>query len=86
MTNYETRFADLERRVAALEQNRNGHAPAAPPAFRHGDRVRFGRPNGEQRYGTIAKINARSFKVKDEVTGILWRVDKTLCHKAEEVA
>lgn len=61
MTDHETRIAELERRVAALEQGRNGQTPPAPPEFRHGDRVRFGRPNGEQRYGTIAKINARSF-------------------------
>jgi len=59
--------------------------------FYKGQKVIFGRPNGEQTHGTVIKVNAKSVKVrqdesrgtyKDHEVGATWRVAKSLCRPA----
>lgn len=60
--------------------------------MRIGDRVLFGRPNGEQSLGEVIKINSASVKVRllenrgggrGSTTGSIWNVHKTLCRPVE---
>lgn len=55
-----------------------------------GDKVMFGRPNGEQTQGTVVKVNPKKLKVRqDEVrgstrmrpAGTIWTVPPSLCRK-----
>lgn len=54
-------------------------------AFKVGDRVRFGRQNGEKTLGIIMKVNGRTVKVRQEEArgqhpvGLIWNVAPTLC-------
>jgi len=59
--------------------------------FKVGDKVVFGRPNGEQTLGTIVKVNRAKLKVRqDEVRGAqrlrpegtVWGVPPSLCRLA----
>jgi len=56
--------------------------------FSVGDRVYFGRPNGEQTLGEVVKVNLKSLKVKQvevrgtfrtRAVGTLWKVPPSLC-------
>ena len=46
------------------------------------DVVKFGRPNGKTRVGTVTKINASTYGVVDGLGG-KWRVSKSLVSLAE---
>lgn len=55
--------------------------------FKIGDKVLFGRPNGEKTLGQIEKVNAKSYKIvtleergtrSQYSTGGRWRVPKSL--------
>jgi hypothetical protein len=57
-----------------------------------GDKVLFGRPNGEKTLGKIVKVNHKTFMVeqledrgtmKHHATGKKWRVSRPLCEPAE---
>jgi len=61
--------------------------------FKVGDRVFFGRKNGEKTEGTIIKVNRKTYKVqaaemrgtyRDRSAGTAWSVDKRICTKASE--
>lgn len=59
-------------------------------SFKRGDKVRFGRPNGEQTEGIIEKVNGKSLKVKTlegrgsrAMAGQVWRVHPSLCTLVE---
>lgn len=56
--------------------------------FKIGDRVYFGRPNGEQTLGEVVKVNLKNLKVKQvevrgtfrtRAIGTLWKVPPSLC-------
>ena len=58
--------------------------------FNVGDKVSFGRPNGEKTVGTIVKVNAKSLTIKQEgergvgrvrTEGTMWRVHPSLVTK-----
>jgi len=60
--------------------------------FKRGDKVIFGRRNGEQTLGEVVKVNPRSLKIrqlegrgtlKDHSVGTLWNVAKPLARLAE---
>lgn len=60
--------------------------------FRVGDRVRFGRPTGEQTLGTVLKVNRASLKVQTDegrgngrgsAVGATWKVAVSLCRLAD---
>lgn len=44
-----------------------------------GDKVRFGRPNGQQRTGVIVKINSKTYKIQTS-EGKDWRVSHCLVY------
>ena len=59
--------------------------------FKVGDKVMFGRPNGEQTLGRIEKVNQKTYKIKtlesrgtrsQYVVGSRWRVTKSLVSAA----
>jgi hypothetical protein len=59
--------------------------------FKVGDKVFFGRKNGEQTWGTIVKINPKKLKVRQDASrgtmrdypvGTIWTVPSTLVHLA----
>ena len=59
--------------------------------MRIGDRVLFGRPNGEQSLGEVIKGNLKCVKVRllesrgdgrGSVSGSVWSVDKSFCRHA----
>lgn len=63
--------------------------------MRIGDRVLFGRPNGEQSLGEVMKINSKSVKVRllenrgdgrGSTPGSVWNVAKGLCRPVESGA
>jgi hypothetical protein len=63
--------------------------------MRIGDRVMFGRPNGEQSLGEVVKINSKNVKVKllenrgagrGSAPGSIWNVGKTLCRPVDASA
>lgn len=56
--------------------------------YKKGDKVRFGRPGGEQTEGIVEKVNAKSLKIKSLESrgragrvsaGQVWRVHPSLC-------
>lgn len=56
--------------------------------YKKGDKVRFGRPGGEQTEGIVEKVNAKSLKIKSLESrgrngrvsaGQMWRVHPSLC-------
>ena len=47
-----------------------------------GDRVRFGRPNGQQHYGIVNRINVKSIAITEEGTDLGFRVSPGLVHPA----
>lgn len=58
--------------------------------FNVGDKVSFGRPNGEKTVGTVTKVNAKSLTIKQEgergvgrvrTEGTMWRVHPSLVTK-----
>jgi len=58
--------------------------------FKVGDKVRFGRKNGEKTAGTVLKINAKALKIRqDEARGVhkvgtTWRVQPCLVYPMAE--
>ncbi len=59
--------------------------------FKVGDKVMFGRPNGEQTLGRIEKVNQKTYKIKtlesrgtrsQYAAGRRWRVPKSLVSAA----
>jgi hypothetical protein len=63
--------------------------------FRVGDRVYFGRPNGEQTLGEVVKVNAASVKVRQleergavrsRPAGTIWKVAPSLVRLADPSA
>jgi hypothetical protein len=61
--------------------------------LRVGNKVYFGRPNGEQTLGEVVKVNRKSVKVKTledrgrtgrSQAGVVWRVPPSLCRLAED--
>lgn len=59
--------------------------------YRVGDKVYFGRPNGEQTLGEVVKVNRKSLKIKSiedrgwnrgKPAGTIWRVHPSLCRPA----
>lgn len=46
-----------------------------------GDKVVFGRPNGQKRMGVVSKVNAKTYGI-DAEDGQNWRVSKNLVRKA----
>lgn len=60
--------------------------------FHVGDKVLFGRGNGEQTQGTVVKVNRKKLKVRQDESrgtmrsyriGTLWTVPPSLCRKVE---
>lgn len=60
--------------------------------FKVGDKVLFGRTNGEQTLGEVVKVNWKSLKVKTLESrgtkrnyrkGLVWRVPPSLCRPAD---
>lgn len=58
--------------------------------YKVGDKVVFGRPNGEQTEGTVVKVNRAKLKVRQDETrgtarirpaGTIWTVPPSLCRK-----
>lgn len=56
--------------------------------FKVGDKVLFGRPNGEQTQGTVVKVNRKKLKVRQDEdrgtkrgynVGTVWTVPPSLC-------
>jgi hypothetical protein len=61
--------------------------------FQVGDKVLFGRRNGEQTVGTVTKVNAKTLKVRQDESrgsmrshpiGSIWTVPRSLCRKADD--
>lgn len=59
-------------------------------SFRVGQRVLFGRPNGEKTLGEVIKVNGKSLKVRTlegrgsrDLVGQVWRVAASLCQPAD---
>jgi hypothetical protein len=61
--------------------------------FKKGDKVYFGRKNGEKTLGEVTKVNRKTYKVKtlesrgtkrSYEVGSVWTVPKTLCWAADE--
>jgi hypothetical protein len=61
--------------------------------FQKGDKVYFGRKNGEKTLGEIVRVNRRSYTIKqlesrglyrDYAVGTKWKVAKSLVWSAEE--
>jgi hypothetical protein len=59
--------------------------------FKVGDRVVFGRPNGEQTFGTVVRVNRKSLSIKQtevrgqkrvRAVGTKWRVHPSLVQHA----
>lgn len=61
--------------------------------FKIGDKVLFGRPNGEKTLGVVEKVNAASLKIRtlesrglarEKSAGIIWRVHPNLVEHADD--
>jgi len=64
------------------------HTPADTVRYHIGDKVVFGRPNGEQTHGTVVKINRTKLKIRQDETrgnkpiGTVWGVPPSLVQPA----
>jgi len=57
-------------------------------SFKVGDKVSFGRPNGEKTLGTVVKVNAKTLKIRQDEergqgrirpAGTIWKVGPNFC-------
>ena len=94
VTRFRVAYAGLEPTAEVIKPRRSASRPAAPkpklnmnllremfPAsLKLGDRVRFGRPNGQKRTGRVIKLNKKTVKVQT-AEGAIWDTSYSLAKR-----
>ena len=79
--------------VGAMSAERQDEMSLNPTEFKVGDKVYFGRKNGEKTLGEIVKVNRKTYKVRqlesrgmyrDHAVGTRWNVAKSLVTDAAD--